>query len=61
MSLDKALKNVRFDKRLVEIHVQRGLVTREEVEAHLKALPDLSDRVEKMKFTETMDSEASTH
>lgn len=46
MSLDKALKNIRFDKRLTEIHINRGVLTKEELEKYLKELPDLSHNVE---------------
>lgn len=46
MSLDKALKNIKFDKRLTEIHIHRSILTKEEQEKHLKELPDLAHNVE---------------
>jgi hypothetical protein len=46
MSLDKALKNLKFDKRLTEYHLNRGLLQKEELEKHLKALEDVGDRVD---------------
>lgn len=52
MSLDKALKNNKYDKRLVEIHISRGIISREEYEKHLKELPDLSHNVETVGVSE---------
>lgn len=31
---------LKFDTRLVEYSINRGLLTREEIEQHLKSLPD---------------------
>ena len=36
----------KFDVRVVERLIQKGVVTREEYEKHLASLPDLSDSVE---------------
>jgi hypothetical protein len=46
MSLDKAIKNLRFDKRMTEIHVNRGVLTKAEFDKHLADLPDLAHNVE---------------
>ena len=46
MSLDKAMKNLKFDKRLTEWYINNGQLTREELEAHLKTLPDMGHNVE---------------
>lgn len=46
MSLDKAMKNLKFDKRLTEWYINNGQLTREELEAHLKSLPDMGHNVE---------------
>lgn len=35
-----------LDKRVVERSVARGFVTKAELEAHLKALPDLADQAD---------------
>ena len=35
-----------YDKRIVDRNVQRGSLSRADVEAHLKALPDLSDHAD---------------
>jgi len=45
MSLDKAMKNLKFDKRLTEWYINNGQLTREELEAHLKTLPDMGHNV----------------
>ncbi|HEY8270308.1 MAG TPA: hypothetical protein VIG33_05425 [Pseudobdellovibrionaceae bacterium] len=46
MSLDKAMKNLKFDKRLTEWYINNGQLTKEELEAHLKTLPDMGHNVE---------------
>ncbi|MFZ4405571.1 MAG: hypothetical protein ACOYOK_15865 [Pseudobdellovibrionaceae bacterium] len=42
MSLDKAMKNMRYDKRLTQWHLNNGQMTKEDLKAHLESLPDLS-------------------
>lgn len=59
MSLDKALKNIKFDKRLTEIHILRGQLTREEFEKHLKDLPDLSSNTETVSFSAAIENDDS--
>lgn len=46
MSLDKALKVLKYDKRLMEIYLNKGLVTKEEIKKHLEELPDLGKNVD---------------
>jgi len=46
MGLSEELEKLKFDKRLTEWHMSRGLVTKEEVENYLNSLPDLSENVE---------------
>ena len=46
MSLDKAMKNLKFHKRLTEWYINNGQLTREELEAHLKTLPDMGHNVD---------------
>lgn len=36
----------RLDKRVLDRNVQRGSVSRSDVEAHLKALPDLAEQAD---------------
>ena len=45
------LNDLKFDKRILQRNVQSGLVTRAEVEAHLKALPDVEGNAEVIDFS----------
>ena len=38
--------NTVIDKRVIERSVARGAMTKAEMEAHLKALPDLADKAD---------------
>jgi len=40
MSLDQAMKKLKFDSRMIEHNLDSGQITREEYETHLKSLPD---------------------
>lgn len=46
MGLSDELEKLKFDKRLMEWHVNRRLVTKEELDKYLNSLPDLSGNVE---------------
>lgn len=46
MSLDKAMKSLKFDKRLTEWNLSNGQLTKEELKKHLDSLPDLKDKVD---------------
>lgn len=48
MSLDKALKNLKFDVRMTEFNVNQGQISKEELKAHLDQLPDLQANAEKI-------------
>ena len=48
MSLNKALENLKFDKRLVELNVKMGRVTQDEIKKYDQALPDLEAQSEKL-------------
>jgi hypothetical protein len=62
MSLDKAMKNLKFDKRLTEWYINNGQLTKEELEVHLKALPDMSHNVElASESQDDSDEEPSQH
>ena len=37
-----------LDKRLVHRHIEEGLVSREEYEAHIKSLEDLTEQAEEL-------------
>jgi len=46
MSLDKAMKNLKFDKRLIEWYVNNGQLSKEELKAHLDSLPDMGHNID---------------
>lgn len=46
MSLDKAMKNLKFDKRLTEWYINNGQLTKAELEAYLKTLPDMAHNID---------------
>lgn len=48
MSLNKALEDLKFDKRLVELNVKMGRVTKEQMEQHKQSLQDLESQCEKL-------------
>lgn len=48
MSLNKALEDLKFDKRLTELNLRLGRITQEEVDKQIAALEDLESQVEKL-------------
>jgi len=48
MSLNKALEDLKFDKRLTELNIRLGRITQEEVDKHDAALEDLESQAEKL-------------
>jgi hypothetical protein len=48
MSLNKAIENLKFDKRLLELNLKLGRVTPQEVEQNQKSLQDLEAQSEKL-------------
>ncbi len=46
MSLDKSLKNLKFDKRLTEYNLNKGLLTQDELKKHLDALQDVGSKID---------------
>lgn len=46
MSLDKAMKNLKFDSRLTEYNLNSGILNKEELKTHLDKLPDLTPQSE---------------
>ena len=47
-TLNKALEDLKFDKRLTELNLRLGRITKEEVEKQINALEDLESQVEKL-------------
>jgi hypothetical protein len=52
MSLDKALKNLKFDVRMTEANVNTNVISKEELKTHLEKLPDLSNNCEQINLEE---------
>lgn len=48
MSLNKALENLKFDKRLIELNLKLGRISVEQVEQNKKAMTDLESQCEKL-------------
>jgi hypothetical protein len=48
MSLNKALEDLKFDKRLIDLNVKMGRVTKEQMDQNTKNLPDLESQCEKL-------------
>lgn len=44
--LSQEIGKLKFDKRLMEWHVNRGLLSKADMQAHLAALTDLASNVE---------------
>lgn len=45
-SLDKAMKNLKFDARLTEYNLNNGIMSKDELKTHLEKLPDLAAQAE---------------
>lgn len=52
MSLDKAMKNLKFDKRMTEKNLNNGSITKDELKKHLDSLPDMKDKVETVNLSD---------
>lgn len=52
MSLDKALKNLKYDVRMTEFNLNNGVITKEELNAHLGQLQDSGNNSEKLSIEE---------
>lgn len=52
MSLDKSLKNLKFDVRMMEFNVDNGVISKEELKAYLNQLPDSGSNALKVDLEE---------
>ncbi len=52
MGLAEEIEKLKFDKRLMQWHISRGKLPKEEAQKHLDALPDLAHNVEQFGFPE---------
>jgi len=50
MSLDKALEDLKFDKRLTELNLRLGRITQEQIDKNLQSLEDLQGQVENLEL-----------
>ncbi|MFN8847306.1 MAG: hypothetical protein ACK5V3_14905 [Bdellovibrionales bacterium] len=50
MSLHKALKNLKFDKRLTEYNLNKGLLSQDEFKKHLESLQDVGSKIDLVDF-----------
>ena len=46
MGLSEEIEKLKYDKRLLEWHVSRGKLSKEDMDKHLTSLPDLASNVE---------------
>ena len=61
MSIDKVMKIMKFDSRLIEYNLNNGTITKEELKTHLQNLPDLADKAEKLDIDDRRSSEEEQH
>lgn len=52
MSLNKAVENLKFDKRLLDLNLRLGRLTQDEYNQHLKGLKDLESDSSKVDLEE---------
>ena len=53
MSLNKAVENLKFDKRLLDLNLRLGRVTQEEYDQHLNQLTDLESDSSRLDLEES--------
>jgi hypothetical protein len=52
MSLDKSLKNLKYDVRMMEFNVNNGVISKEELATYLAQLPDSGSNALKVDLEE---------
>jgi len=57
MSLDKAMKNLKFDARMIEFNLRTGTLTKEELQKHLSQLPDSANNSAKLDLDDESNGE----
>ena len=50
MSLDKSLKNLKYDVRMQEFNLNNGVINETELKSHLTQLPDNADQAVKLEI-----------
>jgi hypothetical protein len=62
MSLAKANKNLKYDKRMIERSISIGEMTKEELQKYLESLPDLAHNVEEFSIdSKSQESSDDSH
>ncbi len=61
MALDKAIINMKYDKRMTEWNLNNGVLTKEELEKHLGQLPDLTTHIAPLVLEEETNGSAESH
>ncbi len=52
MTLDKAMKSLKFDTRMLEFNLRTGILSKEELVKYLEELPDCSENGEPLELQE---------
>ena len=55
MSLPKAVKNLKFDKRVTDWNIANDKLTKDEWTKHLEALPDMAGKTEQVTLQDSDD------
>ncbi len=61
MSLDKALKSLKYDVRMIEFYLKQGLLNEAEYKEYLKQLPDCANNSETLALSDNYNSEDTQH
>ncbi len=59
--LQKVLEDLKYDKRMAEWYLRRGLITKEELKKHLESLPDLANEVAHFDLEEEETGNGAAH
>jgi hypothetical protein len=59
--LQKVLEALKFDKRMAEWYLRRGLITKEELQKHLNSLPDLASEAAHFDLEEEETGNGAAH
>jgi hypothetical protein len=62
MSLNKSMEKMKFDHRLLDLNLRLGLITQDEYDQYVTALPDSSENSEKIDIEEAkLETEFASH
>jgi hypothetical protein len=60
-SLDKAMKNLKYDKRMTEINLNNSQLSKEELKKYLEQLPDLAQNVDLLNMLDSETDQKDPH